>query len=583
MSRHAFAAMSSRSKPVTEKPQLSFWQIWNMSFGFLGIQFGWGLQMANMSSIYQFLGADEKDIPILWLAAPLTGLIVQPIVGYYSDRTWTRLGRRRPYFLTGALLASLALIAMPNSPTLWVAAGLLWILDASVNVSMEPFRAFVGDMLPKKQRKSGFAMQSLLIGFGAVLSSALPFILTNGFGVSREATVESPIPPAVKLAFYIGAGVFIVAVLVTIISTREYPPEDMEEFQRMKRANAGVGHAFREIVRGIGMMPTAMKQLSVVQFFTWLALFSMWIYFVPAVGKGVFGGMPLGLHDDASKELIEREARWLAPAAALARSYETRKNELAQEASAVRPERPWYGALMVMFGLSPADPDPGERIDAAMLGILIRGVAASNTAPTDQEAESPMVRRFALALATRQVVAADAPGIPEAAADMQAALASARLYQEGTAWGGVCFSAYNLIAFGFSFVLLAMSRFLPAKRIHLVCLSIGAVGLISAYFVKQPAMLLLSMTGVGVAWASILSMPYAMLANVIPGHQMGFYMGVFNFFIVLPQILAAVVLGKLVDSMLGGDAMKAVLMGGVSMAIASAATLIVGDESESES
>lgn len=565
---------------MTEKPHLSFWQIWNMSFGFLGIQFGWGLQMANMSSIYQFLGADEKDIPILWLAAPLTGLIVQPIIGYYSDRTWTGLGRRRPYFLVGAILASLALIAMPNSPTLWVAAGLLWILDASVNVSMEPFRAFVGDMLPKNQRKSGFAMQSLLIGFGAVLSSALPFILTNGFGVSREATVESPIPPAVKLAFYIGAGVFVAAVLVTILTTREYPPEDMEEFQRMKRDNAGVGHAFREIIKGIGMMPAAMKQLSVVQFFTWLALFCMWIYFVPAVGKGVFGGMPLGLHDAAAKELIERETRWLAPATALARAYETRKNELAAEAVAARPGRPWYGAAMQMFGLSPADPDPGERIDAVMLGGLIRGAVTSDTAPTPQEAESPMVQRFALALATRQVTAADAPGIPEAAAEMQAALTSARLYQEGTAWGGVCFSAYNLIAFGFSFVLLAMSRFLPAKAIHLVCLSIGALGLISAYFVKQPAMLLVSMAGVGVAWASILSMPYAMLANVIPGHKMGFYMGVFNFFIVLPQILAAVVLGKLVDSLLGGDAMKAVLMGGVSMAIASAATLIVGNESE---
>lgn len=565
---------------MTEKPRLSFWQIWNMSFGFLGIQFGWGLQMANMSSIYQFLGADEKDIPILWLAAPLTGLIVQPIIGYYSDRTWTGLGRRRPYFLTGAILASLALIAMPNSPSLWVAAGLLWILDASVNISMEPFRAFVGDMLPKEQRKSGFAMQSLLIGLGAVLSSALPFILTNGFGVSKEATVESPVPPAVRLAFYIGAGVFLAAVLVTILSTREYPPEDMEEFERMKRENSGVGHAFREIFQGIGSMPTAMKQLSVVQFFTWLALFSMWIYFVPAVGKGVFGGKPLGLHDDAAKERIENEPQWLAPAAALAKAYEAKKDALASEAASARPARPWYGSLLQMFGLSPADPDAGERIDAAILASLIRGAAVTDTPATGQEAESPMVQSFALALATHEVAAADAAGIPDAASGLQEALASARRYQEGTAWGGVCFSAYNLVAFGFSFVLLALSRFMPAKRIHLICLAIGALGLASAYLVKQPAMLLLSMAGVGVAWASILSMPYAMLANVIPGHKMGFYMGVFNFFIVLPQILASVALGKLVDSLLGGDAMKAVLAGGISMAIASVATLIVGDESE---
>jgi len=561
---------------MTEKPRLSFWQIWNMSFGFLGIQFGWGLQMANMSSIYQFLGADEKDIPILWLAAPLTGLIVQPIIGYYSDRTWTRLGRRRPYFLVGAILASLALIAMPNSPTLWVAAGLLWILDASVNISMEPFRAFVGDMLPKKQRKSGFAMQSLLIGLGAVLSSALPFILTNGFGVSKEATVESPIPPAVKLAFYIGAGVFMTAVLVTIFTTREYPPEDMEEFEREKREKSGVMNAFREIFQGIGSMPTAMKQLSVVQFFTWLALFSMWIYFVPAVGKGVFGGKPLGLHDDAAKQLIENEPRWLAPAAALANAYESKKSELASEAESTRPEKPWYGGMLQMFGLSPADPDPGERIDATIMEELVGGAMATTEAPSEREAESPLVQGFALAFAENQ---GDAP---EIAAALQSDLASARRYQEGTAWGGVCFSAYNLVAFGFSFVLLALTRFLPAKRIHLVCLAIGALGLVSAYLVKQPAMLLLSMVGVGVAWASILSMPYAMLANVIPGHKMGFYMGVFNFFIVLPQILAAVALGKLVDSLLGGDAMKAVLAGGISMAIASAATLLVSDDSESE-
>jgi maltose/moltooligosaccharide transporter len=566
---------------MNEKPRLSFWQIWNMSFGFLGIQFGWGLQMANMSSIYQFLGADEKDIPILWLAAPLTGLIVQPIIGYYSDRTWTRLGRRRPYFLAGAILASLALIAMPNSPTLWVAAGLLWILDASVNVSMEPFRAFVGDMLPKSQRKSGFAMQSLLIGLGAVLSSALPFVLTNAFGIGKEATVESPIPPAVKLAFYIGAGVFVAAVMVTILTTREYPPDDLEAFEAMKREKSGIGHAFSEIFQGIGSMPTAMKQLSVVQFFTWLALFSMWIYFVPAVGKGVFGGMPLGLHDDVSRERLETEPHWIGPAAVLARNYESRKNQLAEEARAVTTPQPWSGSLMRMFGLSPAEPDAGERISAEILTGLIREAAASPVEASGKEAESPLVQSFAIALAGHEVTAPDAAGIPQAADGLLATLASARRYQEGTAWGGVCFSVYNLVAFGFSFVLLAMSRFMPAKRIHMICLAVGAAGLVSAFMVKQPSMLLLSMVGVGVAWASILSMPYAMLANVIPGNKMGFYMGVFNFFIVLPQILAAVALGRVVDSLFGGDAMKAVLAGGVFMAVASLATLIVGDESES--
>ena len=304
---------------MSKKPRLSFWQIWNMSFGFLGIQFGWGLQMANMSAIYQFLGADEKDIPILWLAAPLTGLIMQPIIGYYSDRTWTRLGRRHPYFLAGAVLASLALIAMPNSSSLWMAAGLLWILDASVNISMEPFRAFVGDMLPKEQRKSGFAMQSLLIGLGAVLSSA-------------------------------------------------------------------------------------MKQLSVVQFFTWLALFSMWIYFVPAVGKGVFGGMPLGLHDATAKARLEKEPQWLAPGAALARAYEAKKSELANEAKAAQSPKPWYGALQQMLGLAPADPDPGERIDSPILETLIRETIIATELATAKEAKSPLVQSFNLAFATHQAV-----------------------------------------------------------------------------------------------------------------------------------------------------------------------------------
>src|SRR5437773_2259247 len=229
-----------------QKPQLSFWQIWNMSFGFFGIQFGWGLQMANMSAIYQYLGAKESDIAFLWLAAPLTGLIVQPIVGYASDRTWGALGRRRPYFLMGAILASLALIAMPNSGTVWMAAGLLWVLDASINITMEPFRAFVGDLLPKEQRKTGFAMQSLLIGLGAVLSSGLPYMLTNWFDVTSKAA-DGVIPRTVRLAFYIGSAVFFLAVLYTIISTKEYPPDDVTSFQKMKTESAGFGNALREI------------------------------------------------------------------------------------------------------------------------------------------------------------------------------------------------------------------------------------------------------------------------------------------------------------------------------------------------
>ena len=430
------------------KPKLSFWQIWNMSFGFFGIQFGWGLQMANMSAIYQYLGADESTIPLLWLAAPITGLIVQPIVGFYSDRTWTKLGRRRPYFLVGAILASLALIAMPNSSTLWMAAGLLWILDASVNISMEPFRAFVGDKLAKNQRKVGFAMQSLLIGLGAVLSSSLPYILTNWFEVSNES--EGAIPQTVKIAFYVGAGVFFAAVLYTILTTEEYPPEDMEAFSKMKRDTVGVGNAFKEIFQGIGSMPKTMKQLAMVQFFTWFGLFCMWIYFIPAVATYIFGGI-----DHASPE-----------------------------------------------------------------------------------------------------------------------------YQAGAEWGGVCFSVYNGVAFAFAFLLLLLVRKFSAKGIHTTCLALGALGLISVAFANEAKLLLVSMFCVGIAWASILSMPYAMLANAIPGNKMGFYMGIFNFFIVLPQIAASLGLGLVMSVFLAGNSMNAVLLGGVSLLIAAFCVRFVDDDEE---
>jgi maltose/moltooligosaccharide transporter len=426
-----------------EKPRLSFWQIWNMSFGFFGIQFGWGLQMANMSAIYEYLGASQQEIAWLWIAAPLTGLIVQPIVGYASDRTWGRLGRRRPYFLVGAILSTLALIAMPNSSAVWMAAGLLWILDASINITMEPFRAFVGDMLPQNQRKTGFAMQSLLIGLGAVLSSALPYMLTNWFGVADSVTGSS-IPRTVQLAFYIGSAVFIAAVIFTIVRTKEYPPDNIEEFRKQNAASAGVGNAFAEIFRGITSMPTAMKQLAVVQFFTWFAMFCMWIYFVPAVATVIFGG---------------------------------------------------------------------------------------------------------------------APGTPA--------------YQAGNEWGGVCFSVYNGTAFFFAFILLALVRRFSPRSIHRICLLAGGLGLILAAVFRDQYFLLGSMMLVGVAWASILSMPYAMLSNAIPPEKMGFYMGVFNFFIVLPQILASVGLGVLMTGVLGDNPMNAIVLGGSSMIVAGLSVGIV--------
>jgi maltose/moltooligosaccharide transporter len=425
---------------MSHPPRLSLPASWNMSFGFLGIQFGWGLQMANMSAIYQYLGASESDIPLLWLAAPVTGLIVQPIIGYYSDRTWTRLGRRRPYFLAGAVLASIALVAMPNSPTLWMAAGLLWILDASVNVSMEPFRAFVGDLLPPDQRQLGFSMQSLLIGLGAVLSSALPWILTQ-VGVAG-ATAGGGIPQSVHLAFYLGAAVFLSTVLYTVITTKEYPPTP-EMLAHQKTERSGLG----EIFRGVAEMPPTMRRLAVVQFFTWLGLFCMWIYFTPAIAHGIFGGTP---------------------------------------------------------------------------------------------------------------------GTPE--------------YQRGVEWGGVCFATYNGTAFAVAFGLVALARRgIATRTLHRIGLICAGLGLLSVGLWKSQEGLLVSMVGVGIGWATILSMPYALLANVLPPARMGFFMGVFNLFIVLPQILAATLLGPIVEHLLGGKAMPVVLAGGACMLAAAVALTWVDD------
>ena len=430
-----------------QKPHLSFWQIWNMSFGFLGIQFGWGLQMANMSAIYQMLGANESELPILWLAAPVTGLVVQPIIGYMSDRTWNRLGRRRPYFLIGAILASIALVFMPNSSTLWMAAGLLWILDASVNISMEPFRAFVADKLPEEQRKQGFAVQSLFIGLGAVLSSALPFILTNWFGVAGTAP-EGKIPPAVHIAFYTGAAAFILAVLYTIVTTGEYPPEDMAAFERMKAEHQGVGGFLREFIHGLKTMPSTMRQLAWVQFFTWMGLFCMWIYFSPAIAHHIFGAVK---------------------------------------------DTPEYKDLVAQAGQ----------------------------------------------------------------------------------WTGVSFSVYNGVCFVFSFILIALTRKFSAKAIHIACLILGGLGLVSVAAITQKEMLLLSMVGVGIAWASILSMPYAMLSNCLPADKMGFYMGVFNFFIVLPQITVALGLGEILLHFPQVDSLWVVVGGGGCFLLAAVLTLRV--------
>ncbi|MGA2595534.1 MAG: MFS transporter [Bryobacteraceae bacterium] len=287
-----------------EKPRLRTSQIVNMSLGFFGIQFGWNLQLSNMSAIYEYLGAHADQLPLLWLAAPLTGLLVQPIIGHMSDRTWNRLGRRRPYFLTGAILSSLALFAMPHASMLWMAAGLLWIMDASINISMEPFRAFVADMLPEEQRARGFATQSLMIGLGAVIASALPWLLTHLFHIGMGAPAGFGIPESVRLAFYIGAPVFLGCVLWTVFTTKEYPPENLAEFRRANADNSGLMHNIREIFKAIGEMPPTMRQLSLVQICTWLGLFCMWLYFTPAVARNVFGA------PDTASPLYKEGEEW---------------------------------------------------------------------------------------------------------------------------------------------------------------------------------------------------------------------------------------------------------------------------------
>ena len=408
-----------------------------MSFGFFGIQFGWGLQMANMSAIYEYLGARADQIPILWLAAPLTGLIVQPIIGHASDHTWGRLGRRGPYFLTGAILSSCALILMPRSAVLWMAAGLLWILDASINISMEPFRAFVADLLPEQQRTRGFAMQSLFIGLGAVLASALPWVLTNWVHLGAGAAGHS-IPFTVRLSFYIGAAVFLSAVLWTLFTTKEYPPDDLESFLRKKAEKRSLATNASEILDSIAAMPKTMRQLAPVQVLTWLGLFCMWLYFPVAVARNVF--------------------------------------------------------------------------------------AAPDT--------------------------------------------TSSLYSAGVEWGGMCFAVYSAVCFVFAFFLPAIARAIGRKHTHSLCLVAGGIGLISVAFIHNKYVLLLTMVGVGIAWASTLSMPYSVLAGSLPKEKTGVYMGIFNFFIVTPEIIASLFFGWVMNHLLGNNRLTAVVAGGCFMLVA---------------
>ncbi|WP_299114473.1 MFS transporter [uncultured Winogradskyella sp.] len=431
-----------------EKRKLSFWEIWNLSFGFLGVQMGFALQNANASRILQIFGADVHELSWFWIVAPLTGLIVQPIIGHYSDRTWTKLGRRRPYFLVGAILASLGLIFMPNSdmftafmPALWVGAGMLMIMDASFNIAMEPFRALVADVLPSDQRTLGFSVQTILIGIGAVIGSWLPYVLTNWFGVTNEASVGE-VPLNLLLSFFIGAAVLIGSILVTVITTKEYSPEEMAlilaaEGEIMEEEESS---SLLNIFSDFAKMPDTMRQLAWVQFFSWFGLFGMWVFATPAIASHIYG---LDITDTHSKG-----------------------------------------------------------------------------------------------------------------------------FQDAGDWVGILFGVYNLVSAIYAFFLPAIAKKIGRKKTHSYSLIVGALGLLSLYVLPDKNWLILSMVGVGVAWASILAMPYAILAGSIPARKMGVYMGIFNFFIVLPQILNALIGGPMVKYLYNDKPIYALVLSGVSFIIA---------------
>src|SRR5687768_12758681 len=437
-----------------KKPRLSFLRIWNMSFGFLGIQFGFALQNGNASRILQTFGAHVESLSLFWLAAPITGMIIQPIIGHYSDRTWNRLGRRRPYFLAGGILAALALVFMPNSsvlasaiPPIMVGAGMLMIMDASFNVAMEPFRALVADNLPDQQRNLGFSIQTFLIGFGAVLGSWLPYIFGEFLGVSKTAA-EGQIPDNVIYSFYVGALFLIGTIVWTVATTKEYAPEEYQKFypsDGIEDEHKGL----RSIAGDFRRMPKTMKQLGLVQFFSWFALFSMWVFTTDAVATHVYG-----LSGDYTKSIAYNEA--------------------------------------------------GNKVSSA-------------------------------------------------------------------------FGVYNFVAMIYALFLPFIAKHVGRKFTHALSLVAGGIGLISIYFISDPAMLKFSMVGVGLAWASILAMPYVILSSSIPAGKLGIYMGIFNFFITLPQIINGFLGGWIVSHLYNGQPIYAIVLAGVFLLCAAVAVIFVYD------
>ena len=502
------------------KPRLLRWQIWNMSFGFLGIQFGFALQNSNVSRIFQTLGAEIDNIPILWIAAPVTGLLVQPIVGHMSDRTWNRLGRRRPYFLTGAILASLALAIISNSPTWIFAAVMLWILDASINISMEPFRAFVGDMLSSEQRTTGFAMQSFFIGVGAVMGSFLPWILANWFKVPEVPAGGRLIPLNVRLSFYIGAAVLLLSVLWTIIRTKEYTPAELEEFEKGER----------------------MKR----------------------------GEQPTVNSDHGSGTETVREINFYRPgiiwlAAGLVLTFILSRVNLEKELYIVSGGISAFGLLQIIAGLLKSAGKGRNGLNSILTDLRHMPSTMGQLAVVQFFTWFAL---FSLWIYTTSAVTSRIYGTSDT---------SSLAYNEGANWVGVLFGIYNGFAALVAFLLPVLAKATSRKITHAICLLIGGISLMTISLINSPGMLILPMLGIGLAWASILSMPYAILTGSLPHNKMGIYMGIFNFFIVIPQILAASILGSMVKHLFSGNTMPALVSGGISMIIAALAVNFVKD------
>lgn len=578
------------------RPRLSFWQIWNMSFGFLGIQFGFALQNANVSRIFETLGAQVEAIPILWIAAPVTGLIIQPIVGYMSDNTWTRLGRRRPFFLFGAIGASIALVLLPNAPLLWIAVGIFWILGASIDMCMEPFRAFVGDMLPPEQRNRGFAMQSFFIGTGSIVASILPWFLTNVLSVANISP-DGKVPPSVTISFLIGGAVLLGAIIVTVSRTKEYTPQQLKEFEELEKGAdrvkedhksseilpyhkfsnpsvywiilgavltflvarydfvradlyiLGVGfmlfgiiqfiagqlirrnktnNGFVVVLNDLYRMPKTMGQLAVVQFFSWVGLFTLWTFATPGITSHHYN-MKLSQSDIMTLVQSMDQVEFIAD------------HDVQERAESIQKDLDFYI----------------EQIQEGKSEVVI----------------SMRVVRFFQRYRDDLFIPATV---------QQQLLHVEEEYNRGANWVGFSFAIYNGIAALFAFLIPFLARWTNRRYTHAMALTMGSLGYLSILIVPNPTWIIASMVGVGIAWASILAMPYAILTGSLPSHKMGTYMGLFNVFIVMPQIVAASVLGSFISIVAKGQPIYGLVFGGVSLFIGAIMMIFVVHDPDEE-